>query len=233
MLAKDVMTTDVVAVSPKTSVQEVARLLLARRISAVPVLDAKERLRGIVSEGDLIRHAHSRYESHRSWWLALLTDRDEAALDYVKTHGGTAADVMTRQVITIGERMPLAKIADLLERSRIKRVPVLRAGKVVGIVSRANLLHGLATQKVGSGSATVSDRQTRSRILKQLDKAGVNHSRVNVVVTDDKIELWGFVESESQKHALRVAAETMKGSRGLVSNVTVITPILQASIGAQ
>jgi len=230
MIAKDVMTTAVVTVSAQTSVEDVARLLLKRRISAVPVVDAQGRVQGIVSEGDLIRRPESGTESHRSWWLDLLADRDGVALDYVKSHGRMAGDVMTREVITVGERTPLAKIATLLERHRIKRVPVLCAGKVVGIVSRANLLHGLVAQKTASGKAAASDREIRLRILNEFDKAGVDKLYVNIVVTNGEVEFWGCVESETQKRALRVAAENVKGVKRLVDNVVVIAPTLRASM---
>jgi CBS-domain-containing membrane protein len=233
MIAKDVMTTAVVTVRAQTSVEDVARLLLKRRISGVPVVDAKGRLQGIVSEGDLIRRAESRTKSHRSWWLDLLAGPDDTASDYVKSHGRTAGDVMTREVITVGERTPLAKIATLLERHRIKRVPVLRTGKVVGIVSRANLLHALVAQKTGRGKVAVSDRQIRSRLLKELDNAGVDKAYVNIVVANGEAEFWGFVESEAQKRALRVAAQNVKGVKRLVSHVTVMPPMVLASMGAQ
>jgi CBS-domain-containing membrane protein len=233
MQAKDVMTTTVLTVRAETSVRDMAKLLLKRRISAVPVVDGKGRVQGIVSEGDLIRRAESGTESRRSWWLGLLADRDGMAFDYVKSHGRTAGDVMTREVITVGERTPLTKIAMLLERHHIKRVPVLRAGKVVGIVSRANLLHGLVAQKTTGGEVTASDREIRSRILKELDEAGVDKSYVNVIVANRVVELWGFVETDVQKRALRVAAKNMKGVKRVVDNVAVIAPMLRASMGAQ
>jgi CBS domain-containing protein len=231
MIAKDVMTTAVVTVRAQTSVEDVAKLLLKRRISAVRVVDAKGRIQGIVSEGDLIRRVESGTESHRSWWLDILANRDRITFDYVKSHGRTAGDVMTRDVITVGERTPLAKIATLLERHRIKRVPVVRTGKVVGIVSRANLLHGLAAQKTAGGTVAGSDREIRSRILKELDKAGVNKSYLNVVVMHSEAEFWGLVDSEAQKRALRVAAENVKGLKRIIDNVTVIAPMLSKYIG--
>jgi CBS-domain-containing membrane protein len=232
MIAKDVMTTAVVTVRAQTSVEDVAKLLLKRRISAVPVVDAKGRLQGIVSEGDLIRRVESGTQSHRSWWLDIMANRDRIVFDYVKSHGRTAGDVMTREVITIGERTPLAKIATLLERHRIKRVPVVRTGKVVGIVSRANLLHGLAAQKTAGGTVAGSDREIRSRILKELDKAGVDKSYLNVVVTHGEAEFWGLVDSEAQKRALRVAAENVKGVKRVIDNITVIAPMPSKYIGA-
>lgn len=233
MQAKDVMTAGVVTVAPETPLHLAAKLMLERRISAVPVVDAKGRLQGIVSEGDLVHHVESGTEHRRSWWLNLVVDRDTTALDYVKSHGRTAADVMTRDVVTVSERMPLAKIAALLERHRIKRVPVVRNGRVVGIVSRANLLHGLASRRTPRADATASDREIRLRVLKELDKAGVDRLHVNVVVAQGIAEFWGFVDTGEQRRALRVAAQSVKGLNRVVDHVQLLPPTLRASMGAQ
>lgn len=232
MEARDVMTAPVVTVRPQTSVEEVARLMLERRISAVPVVDDKGRVQGIVSEADLIRRVESGTERHRSWWLDLLADRDGKAFDYAKSHGRTAGDVMTRRVVTVSERTPLEKIATLLERHRIKRVPVVRGGRVVGIVSRANLLHGLVAQKTVGGAAVATDRRIRAQLIKELEQAGVDKSQLNVVVAKGVVELWGFVETDAQKRALAIAARNVKGVKRVVDNAAVLTPMLRASIGA-
>lgn len=140
MQAKDVMTAPVVTAETDTSVAAVAERLLERRISAMPVVDADGRVVGVVSEGDLMHRGESGGERHRSWWLALIASAEERSRDYVKNHGLRASDVMTRDPVTVGEDATLEEIAALLETHRIKRVPVLRDGRLVGIVSRANLL---------------------------------------------------------------------------------------------
>lgn len=233
MQAKDVMTTHVVTVGPDTSVEAVAKLLLERRISAVPVVDASGRLQGMVSEGDLMRRAELGTERQRSWWLTLFAGDDGRATDYVKAHGRTAADVMTPKVVTVGERMPLEKIATLLERHHIKRVPVVRNGKVVGIVSRANLLHGLVARKAPGRPPAASDRAIRTQVRKELERAGVDRPYVNVVVARGVVELWGFVDTDAQKRALRIAAASVKGVKQVVDNVTVMAPMLRAAMGAE
>ena len=152
MRAMDVMTTNVITVSPDTSVQEVAKILSERSISGVPVVDAQNRLVGIVSEGDLLhrvemgtdRRPDRRTGRRRSWWLDTVGSDEELARAYVKSHGRTARDVMTSEVTSVSETTELADIANLLETKRIKRVPVVRDGKLVGIVSRANLVRALA-----------------------------------------------------------------------------------------
>jgi len=174
MRAMDVMTTNVVTVGPATSVQEVAKILSERSISGVPVVDAENRLIGIVSEGDLLHRVETGTERRvprrrRSWWLDRFAADEELARDYVRSHGRTAEDVMTREVVTVGDTTDLAEIANLLETKRIKRVPVVRDGKLVGIVSRANLVRALAA--VGgqlAGDVASDDRTIRQRLLTEL-----------------------------------------------------------------
>ncbi len=146
MQAKDVMTSPVVTVGPDASVTDVARLLLERHISAAPVVDGSGTLLGVVSEGDLMRRPEAGTERRPSWWLTLISEPQDEAREYLKSHGLHARDVMTRHVLTVEEDASLQDIATLLEKHRIKRVPVMRAGKVVGIVSRANLLQALVAQ---------------------------------------------------------------------------------------
>jgi len=148
MRASDVMTTQVVTVLPDTSVREVARTLLINRISAVPVVDKQGRILGMLSEGDFMRRAETGTDEHHSWWLALVADLRVDA--FVKSHGLHAKDVMTREIVSVSEDASLDEVATLLERHRIKRVPVVSGGKLVGIVSRANLLHGLVAQRAGT-----------------------------------------------------------------------------------
>lgn len=232
MEARDVMTAPVVTVRPETAVEELAKAMLERRISAIPVVDASGRLQGIVSEGDLMRRPETGTERHRSWWLALLTGREELPLEYVKSHGRTAAEVMTRTVVTVTERTPLEKIVTLLERHRIKRVPVVRAGRVVGVVSRANLLHGLATRRPARAS-TASDREIRSHILTEFERAGVEATHLNIVVTKGVVECWGFVDTVAEKRALRVAVKTVPGVKKVIDNVAVLSGQLAAAMGSE
>ena len=143
MLAKDVMTENVISVSEDSPIHEVVGLLLKYRISGVPVVDGGRKVVGMISEGDLLRpEAASRAPTRRPWWLQAVSAGQ--TVSYEKAHGRTAGAVMTRNVITVDEDTPVNEIAGLLEQHHIKRVPALRDGRLVGIVSRANLLHGLA-----------------------------------------------------------------------------------------
>jgi CBS domain-containing protein len=221
MQARDIMTTKVVTVAPETRVEEIARLLLERRISGVPVVDADGRLVGIVTEGDLMRRPDIGTERHRGWWLRLFGDERERAAEYARAHGSRADEVMTRSVVTVGEETTVDEIARLLEAHRIKRVPVVRDGKLVGIVSRANLLHGLAARPAPPPpERPTDDRAVRDRVMKALEREGLMaQGPLNVTVTNGVAELWGLVESEEGRLALRVAVENVPGVVGVRDNL--------------
>ncbi len=217
MRVRDVMTTEVAAVAAEASVEEVAQFLLDRHISAAPVVDGAGDLVGIVSEGDLIRRPETGTERHRSWWLALLTSPEELAGEYVKSHGHRASDVMTGDVIKAHEDMLLGELATLLEKNHIKRAPVMRDGKLVGIVSRADILRALAATRTSPPPApSADDRSIREQLLAALAKEGLPRGpQVNVVVSEGVVHLWGLVESEDERKALHVAAESITGVRAI------------------
>ena len=214
MHAKDIMTGDVVTVGPVAEAAEVARLMLERGISAIPVVDGKRRVLGIVSEGDLIRRAKGGAEGRRSWWLALLADR---TAEFIKAYGTRTKDLMTRDVITVSEGAPLGEIARTLGTHRIKRVPVVRDGRLSGIVSRADVLRGLAS--VSSARAerpSADDRQIRDKILALLKERSDASTRfVSVIVVAGTVYLWGTAESEQDRIAIRVAAENVAGVKAV------------------
>ena len=228
MQAKDIMTTNVVTVAPDARVAEIAALLLERRISGVPVVDADGRILGIVSEGDLMRRAEGETERRHSWWLDLMASSEESAAAYVKTHGMHAEDVMTRSPITVGEEMPVRDVAEILEKRHIKRVPVVRDGKIVGIVSRANLLQGLAAGANKGAVPSADDRSIRARITEILNQEKwVSHGTLNVIVTDGVVELWGWVDSETERKAFRVAVESVPGVRALRDHLGSVPPYVR------
>lgn len=211
MQAKHVMTSPVITVTVDATVAEIAELLLTRRISGVPVTDAAGRVVGIVSEGDLLHRRESGTERRRPRWLSLLVSGGSQANEFVKTHGTRAADVMTRPVVS-GDT-DLADIAVLMERERIKRVPVLEDGRAVGIVSRANLLHGLvAVRRNAPAAASGGEDAIRDALMKRLEgESWIDLNQVNVVVKDGVVHLWGVVDSDEQRRALHVAAESVPG----------------------
>lgn len=207
--AAEVMTTDVVSVGAETPVREIAQLLLAKRISAVPVVDPEGRLLGIISEGDLIGHASVLGERRRSWWLNLFSDDDATAREYIKAHGRSARDVMTANVVSVDENAPLASIAEAMHRHRVKRVPVVRDGSVVGIVSRSDLLRSLVVA-VPRDRGGLDDHAIRGQLIAELDGQPWAHL-IDVQVEDGVVHLHGTFKSEEERHALRVAAENVPG----------------------
>jgi CBS domain-containing protein len=225
MRASDVMTRSVVTVGPDTSVTDAAKLMLDRRISGVPVVEGGN-LVGILSEGDLLRRAELITE-RRPWWSALASSAEEKASAYTKAHSLKVRDVMTKDVATVDEHEPLDHIAMLFESRGIKRAPVLRDGRLVGIVSRANLLQGLAAGKVGETGP--DDHAIRSAILEAAqDDAGVRTSLVDVTVASGVAHLWGNVASEAERDAVRVAAEKAEGVREVRNHLRVLAPSVLA-----
>jgi len=182
MKARDVMVSPVITVKPSASVREVAKTFLERRISAVPVVDDQGKLVGIVSEGDLMHRTEAGTERKRSWWLQGLTGDETLAAEYVKAHARKVADVMTRRVITASPDTPLHEIASLLESNSIKRVPIVKDGQVVGIVSRANLIQAVASDRKEL-EIPVSDEAIRNKILANLQGEPWAHmGLLNVIV---------------------------------------------------
>tara|TARA_R110002124_G_scaffold194619_2_gene361734 strand:+ start:240 stop:938 length:699 start_codon:yes stop_codon:yes gene_type:complete len=232
MKAKDIMTTSVVTVSPDTPVTEIAQVLNKRRISAVPVVDDAGGMLGMVSEGDLIQRPEVGGERHTSWWLSLISGPTETAERYVKAHGGVAQDIMSRTVISSNEQASLAELARLLEVNRIKRVPILRDQKLVGIVSRADLLHGVIGLEQAS-EATDDDRTVRSSIEAEIRKAGVQSQYIKVIVVAGVVDLWGMVLHDVEMTASRVAVEQVSGVKRLNNHLTVMPPDVQALMGAE
>ena len=231
MRASDIMTTKVVTVSTDTKVDEIARVLLEKGISAVPVMDGNGAIVGIVSEGDLWRRQENETERHRSSWLRMFTSSEDDAREYAKTHGMTAAQVMSENIVSVTDETLVGDVAQLLEKNRIKRVPVLKDGKLVGIVSRANLLHGLAASK-SSGPAAPSgdDREIRNGILAKLEHEDwISHGSINVIVTGGAVELWGWVNSEEERKALMIAVETVPGVSSVEDHLGMVAPWVQGA----
>jgi len=221
MKAADVMVNDVITLRPDDTVQKAAKVLLDHRISGAPVLDAEGRLVGMLSEGDLMRRSEIGTERRQSWWLKLLSLPEIEARDFVKAHAVKVADVMTRQVVTATESHTLGELASLLEKHGIKRVPIVQDKRVIGIVSRANLLQAFARASAEPDRETTGDDQaTRERIVEQIRALPWGMPwLLTVTVQDGVAELWGPVHSEEQRQALRVAAECVPGVKAVKENL--------------
>jgi CBS domain-containing protein len=229
MKAADVMVSNVITVGPDATVSDVAQILLSNRISAVPVVDQRGELKGIVSEGDLIHRVEAGTERHRSWWLEFMTAKQTLAHEFVKSHARKVSDVMTHRVVTATPDTPLADIAAMLEKNGIKRVPIVKDKKVVGIVSRANLLQALASLGKEAVKTPVDDSTLRTRVMAELrSKSWVRPSLLNAIVRDGVVELWGIVDSQTEKNAVRVAAEVVPGVRSVNDNL-IVQPVVSGT----
>ncbi len=213
LMAKDVMTADVITVVPDTTIRTVAELLVTQGISGVPVLD-KGVLVGIVTEGDLLHRAEIGTDTRPiSWWSRMFKNKAQLAAAYSREHSTHVVDVMTKNVVTVGETTPIADIADLLARRKIRRLPVMRGGKVVGIVSRANIVRALAaTANLPRRACKAEDETIRRRIQLALrDEAWPSASTPNFTVKNGVVSFWGTLESDAERDALRVLCENIPG----------------------
>ena len=221
MQASDIMARTVVSVTADTTVPEVAATLIAHRISGVPVVDAANRVLGIISEGDLYRRPELGTERPRRRWIEFLTSNSSLARDYVHSHGSTAADVMSRDVVQVSPKTSVSEIAEILERRQIRRVPVLDGEVLVGIVSRGNLVQALASCQPGHGSTPGIDRHIRKDLMSEYAKHPWGERiESNVIVVDGVVNLWGLVESRAEADALRVVAEATPNVRRVVDHTT-------------
>ncbi|MDX6749078.1 CBS domain-containing protein [Geminicoccaceae bacterium 1502E] len=221
MQAQDVMTTRVVTVGPDAGVGQIADLMVKHRISAVPVVDDDNMLLGIVSEGDLL-HRFGDEEPRRSWWLDLLTGPEDRARDYLRSHGRRAGEIMTSAVVTVTDTTPLSEVARLLEEHHVKRLPVLRDGRLAGVVSRADIVRALAVAGLTPPTVATDDRSLRQAVLAEIDRAGLSyHPYVNIVVSEGVVHLWGFVESRKEADALALACSNVGGVKEVDSHLAV------------
>ena len=225
MLARDVMSTDLIVVAPKTTVDKIAMIMMLNMISAVPVVDEKFHLLGIVSEGDLVVREDVGTVPRQSWWLKLFESSDELARDYTKAHGRTAADVMTRHVVSVGPDATTAQVADIMRRRGIKRVPVVEDGKLVGMVTRADIVQMVALG--GSPAADVKrpDNEIQDEIMSRLKQASwVDTAFLSISVQDHRAEVSGLIASEDRKHALNVLIREVPGVKA-VRDTTRVMPL--------
>jgi CBS domain-containing protein len=215
MKAKDVMSSPVIGTRPESTVGEVSALLYERHISAVPVLQ-DGRLVGIVSEADLLRRYEIGTDNARegSWWSRLIA-ADHSIESYIRSHARRVAEIMTREVVTVAPEASLSEIAALFEARRVKRVPVVEAGQVVGMVSRADLVRALArATRYAAAAQSASDVEIRARLLHELERQPWWHGRTSqVVVQDGTVVFSGTIDAESERDAARIAAETVPGVR--------------------
>lgn len=216
MKVKDVMTSPVVSVEPDSSVLQAVRIMLQRHISGLPVIDGAGRLVGVVTEGDFLRRAETGTQRQRPRWLEYLIGPGRLADEYTRSHGRKVYEIMTPDPVTVTEETPLEEVVRTMEKRRIKRLPVMRRNEVVGIVTRANLVHALAGLTRDAKPTTASDQAIRDRIVAELaGQSWAPAALINVTVRDGVVELWGTITDERERAAIKVAAENAPGVKAV------------------
>lgn len=230
MLVADVMTCKVETVAPGTAIADIARTMVEKRISAVPVVDPEGRLLGLVSEGDLLQRVETGTEGRRAWWLDLFVAPETRAETFLKAHGRIAADVMVKELVTATADMPLARAAQLMHDRRVKRLPVVEDGRIVGIVARSDLVRALAAASrpaapsgaPGPAPDPASDLAIKDQFEATARKAGfATVGAVSASVEDGVVHLWGLAANDAERRALEVAAAGIPGVRGVDNHLAV------------
>lgn len=225
MKVSDIMTRSVVTVNPRTTVRELATLMADKRISGVPVITDDGALVGVVSESDLLHRAELGTEKRRKWWLRVLTDTDQLARDFTKSHGQTARDVMVRYVVTVGPDADLADAADIMDTHRIKRLPVVESGRLVGILTRGDLVRALVRAETAKSSRKLDNATVHAALQERMkQQSWLDSSLINVIVEDGVVKLAGYVQSSEQRDALRVLAQETDGVTRVETAITVGLP---------
>jgi CBS domain-containing protein len=229
LTARDLMTPDVVTVPPATPVIAVARLLAERGISAVPVVDAAGTLRGIVTEADLIRRLAGEADRPAGWLAGLFANQHRDAERYARTHGVSAADIMSTEPVAVPPGMPAAEVAHLLEDRNIRRVVVVEEGRLKGIVSRADLLRALVAPPAAAESDLSDDRIRRAILAAMKKEPWADTFYTMIDVKDGVVTFHGFSRSAAVQRALAVLAENVPGVKSVVDDTQPMPAYLFAT----
>ena len=225
MRAHQIMTRQVVTVGPDTTIVEAAGTMLQNHISGLPVVDASGKLVGIVSEGDFIRRAEIGTQRKHGRWLTFLLGPGSAAGDFVREQGRKVGEVMTQKPFTVTEDTSLEDIVDLMEKNNVKRLPVTRGDRIVGIVSRSNLLQAVAGLAREVPDPTADDDHIRDRIIATIEKTDWMPFGLNVIVHNGVVHLNGVITEERSRKAAIVAAETVAGVKEVHDHLCWVEPM--------
>jgi len=225
MNVASIMTRSLVSIEPDASIMQAIRLMLQNRISGLPVVDNSGMLVGIVTEGDLLRRTELGTQKRRPRWLEFLIGPG-LANEYVHACGRKVNEVMTTTVRTVSEDTALDEVVQIMESRRVKRLPVVRDGKPIGIVSRANLLRALASIVTETKPSPLDDEAIRSRLMSELKKqAWAPVALINVIVRNGIVHLWGTLTDERQRKGVRVVAENIPGVKRVEDHLVWIEPL--------
>lgn len=227
MNVAEIMTQPVISVTPQTTIAEAARLMLQHRISGLPVLEASGEVVGVVTEGDLLRRVETGTERRRARWLEFLVTPGRLAQDYAHAHARKVGEVMSATVFAVAPHDPVEQVVRLMERRHIKRLPVIEAGRLVGIVSRANLVRALVHNLAHAGAKVeVADAAIRDAILAEIAKQPWGpRASVDVRVENGIVELFGSITDERERNALQVLAENAAGVNAVRDHLVWVEPM--------
>lgn len=233
MKAQDVMTRDVITIDPDSTVLQAARLMLQHHVSGLPVVDGNRNLVGVLSEGDFLRRRETKTERRRSRWLEFLMGPGRIAAEYSHSHGSKVSEVMSTDVQSVEQDTALEDIVELMERKRIKRVPVLCGGQLVGIVTRSNLMHAMVSLARMAQPASKDDAAIREKLLAEMQhEKWAPLATVDIVVHEGMVELWGVIVDERQRTALKVAAENIPGVKAVIDHLVWVEPTSGVALDA-
>jgi len=233
MKAQDVMTRDVITIDPDSTVLQAARLMLQHHVSGLPVVDGNGNLVGVLSEGDFLRRRETKTERRRSRWLEFLMGPGRIAAEYSHSHGSKVSEVMSTDVQSVEQDTALEDIVELMERKRIKRVPVLCGGQLVGIVTRSNLMHAMVSLARMAQPASKDDSAIREKLLAEMQhEKWAPLATVDIVVHEGMVELWGVIVDERQRTALKVAAENIPGVKAVIDHLVWVEPTSGVALDA-
>ncbi len=233
MKVRDVMTTTPVVARPESSLEEAAKLMINNRISGLPVVDLAGRVVGMITEGDLIRRAELGTDGRAPSWLSQFLAPGRAAERFVHTHGLVVRDVMTGEVLSVEPDTPLIEVVQVMESQQVKRLPVVDNGRLVGVVSRADLLRALFNLLRERAVPAVSDTELRERILAAIDRLQwAPRATVDATVTNGIVELRGAVSDDRERAGLRVLAESTPGVRAVHDRLIWVEPLSGTIIDA-
>jgi CBS domain-containing protein len=233
MIVADVMTRNCITIAPDATVEEAVNLMLSRHISGLFVVDKTGDLAGVITEGDLLRRDELGTERNRPWWLRLLASPARQAADFTQANGRHVRDVMTEDVLTVAQDAPLEEVVATMEKHRIKRLPVTADGKVVGVVSRADLLRALIGRVRNTEPLATDDRTIRTAILDVLEaQSWAPMTTLNVTVAEGVVELWGTITNDEERRAIGVVAENTTGVKAVNDHLVYIEPYTGTVIDA-
>lgn len=219
MKVEEIMTKDVITVSPKTPIHEAAQLMIDHGVSGLPVVDDAGSVVGIVSEGDLILREKPRERA--PWWRLFFGDAERLAREYQKAHGMTVGEVMTRSLIAVSPDFPIESAALILDQHRIRRVPVVADGQLLGILSRGDLIKALAKAPARAGGQPSDERLVREMRARLAEEPWVSNRGIVAQAKDGVLSLWGLVLTETEKSAVETMARTIEGCKGIDSHLVV------------